>query len=119
MLRADLLRRFAHGAQLVGQRVSPEVGQQQGAEEESNGAVAGAPWRLHLCVTDGLNVKFQDHDREDDHPKRKDEGRPWFYFALVLRQSEKQTTRRSQILFEWHKDILRLEFGASKESAYI
>lgn len=76
MLRAGLLWWFAHGAQLVGQWVSPEVGQQQCAEEQSHGAVAGTPWRLHLCITDGLNVKFQDHDREDDHSKRQDEGRP-------------------------------------------
>lgn len=76
MLRAELLWWFAYGAQLVSQRVSPEVGHQQSAEEKSDGAMAGAPWRLHLCVTDGLNVKFQDHDGEDDHPKRKDEGRP-------------------------------------------
>ncbi len=76
MLRADLLGRFAHGAQLVGQRVGPEVGQQQGAEKEGDGAVTGAPRRLHFCVADGLDVKLQDHYREDDHPERQDEGRP-------------------------------------------
>lgn len=58
MLCADLLGRFAHGAQLVGQWVSPEVGQQQTAEEEGDGAVAGAPRRLHLCVADGLDVEL-------------------------------------------------------------
>lgn len=76
MLCADLLGRFAYGAQLVGQRVSPEVGQQQTAEEEGDGAVAGAPRRLHLCVADGLYVELHDHYGEDDHPKRHDEGRP-------------------------------------------
>lgn len=76
MLRADLLRWFAHGAQLVRQWVSPEVGQQQGAEEEGDGAIAGTPRRLHLCIADGLNVKLQDHHGDDDHPKRQDEGRP-------------------------------------------
>lgn len=76
MLCAELLGWFAHGAQLIRQWVSPEVGQQQGAEEERYGAVAGAPRCLHLCAADCLDVKLQDHYREDDHPKRKDEGRP-------------------------------------------
>lgn len=93
MLRADLLGWFAHGAQLVGQWVSPEVSQQQGAEEEGDGAVAGAPWRLHLRAADGLDVKLQDHYGEDDHAERQDEGRPRFYFTLGLRQSEKTVSK--------------------------
>lgn len=82
MLGADLLGGFAHGAQLVGERVGPEVGQQQGAEEEGDGSVAGAPRRLHLGVADGLHVKLQDHHGEDDHPERQDEGRPRLHFTL-------------------------------------
>lgn len=74
MLRADLLGRFAHGAQLIGQWVSPEVGQQQGAEEEGGGTVTGAPRHLHLCVANGLDVKLQDHYGDYDHPKRQDKG---------------------------------------------
>lgn len=93
MLRADLLGWFAHGAQLVGQWVSPEVSQQQGAEEEGDGAVAGAPRRLHLRAADGLDVKLQDHYGEDDHAERQDEGRPRFYFTLGLRQSEKTVSK--------------------------
>lgn len=89
MLRADLLGGFAHGAQLVGQRVSPEVGQQQGTEEEGDGAVAGAPRCLHLCAANGLDVELQDHYGEDDHPKRQDEGRPRFYFTLVRRSNKR------------------------------
>ncbi len=89
MLRADLLGRFAHRAQLVCQRVSPEVGQQQGAQKEWGGAEACAPRRLHLCVADGLDIKLQYHYGEDDHPKRQDEGRPRFYFTLELRQRAK------------------------------
>lgn len=61
MLRADLLGRFAHGAQLVGQWMSPEVGQQQGTEEQGDGAIAGTPRRLHLRAADGVDVKLQDH----------------------------------------------------------
>lgn len=83
MLRAGLLaRRFAHRAQLVCERVAPEVGQQEGAEEEGQGAVAGAPWRLHLGAADGLHVELQDGDGEDDHPEGQDEGRPRLHFTL-------------------------------------
>lgn len=87
MLRADLLGRFAHRAQLVGERMSPEVGQQQGAEKEGQGAVTGTPWCLHLGTADGLHIELQDHHGEDDHPKWQDEGRPRLYFAL--RRSKK------------------------------
>lgn len=83
VLRAGLLAwRFAHRAQLVGERVGPEVGQQQGTEEEGESAVAGAPRRLHLGAADGLHVELKDGHREDDHPKGQDEGRPRLHFAL-------------------------------------
>ena len=105
MLRADLLGWFAHGAQLVGQWMSPKVGQQQGTEEEGDGAVAGTPWRLHLRAADGVDVKLQDHYGEDDHPERQDEGRPWFYFTLVFRQGEKTVSKEGKhiILVTWHR----------------
>lgn len=83
VLRAGLLaRRFAHRAQLVGERVRPEVGQQESAEEEGQGAVAGAPRRLHLGAAHGLHIELQDGHGEDDHPERQDEGRPRLHFAL-------------------------------------
>lgn len=81
VLRAALLRR-AHGPELVGERVGPEVGQQQRAQEEGAGAVAGAPRRLHLGAADGLHVKLQDGHGEDDHPKRQEESRPRLDFTL-------------------------------------
>lgn len=85
MLCAAVVRWFAHGAQLVSQRVSPEVCQQQCAEEEGQGAITGAPRRLHLGAADGLDVKLQDRDGEDDHPERQDERGPRLHFALGLR----------------------------------
>lgn len=82
MFCADLLRRFAHGAKLVRQRVGPEVGQKQGTAEKGKCAISGTPGRLHFGTADGLNIELQDHHREDDHPERQDEGRPRFYFTL-------------------------------------
>lgn len=82
VLGAGLLGRLAHGPQLVGQRVRPEVGQQQAAEEEEDRAVAGAAGRLHLGHADGLHVEVQDHHREDDHGKGQDEGWPRIHLAL-------------------------------------
>lgn len=76
MFRADLLRRFAHGAKLVSQRVGPEVSQKQSTAEEGKCAISGTPGRLHFGTADGLNIELQDHHREDDHPKRQDKGRP-------------------------------------------
>lgn len=91
MLCAVLLGWLAHGSQLVGEWVSPEVSQQQRAEEEGDGAVTGAPRHFHLCAADGLDVKLQDYDGEDDHGKRQDEGRPRFDFALGWRPGEKKS----------------------------
>lgn len=83
VLGAGLLaRRFAHRAQLVRERVGPEVGQQEGAEEEGQSAVAGTPRRLHLGAADGLHVELQDGHGEDDHREGQDEGRPRLHFAL-------------------------------------
>lgn len=82
VFRADMLRRFAHGAQLVRQRVGPEVGQKQSAAEEGQRAVPGTAGHLHFGTADGLNIELQDHHREDNHPKRQDEGRPGFHFTL-------------------------------------
>lgn len=93
MLCADHLRWFAHGSQLVSQRMSPEVGQQQGAQKESKATVASTARRLHLGVTHGLHIKLQDHHRKDDHGERQDEGGPGFYFTLVRRQKEKSQVR--------------------------
>lgn len=45
------------GSQLPRQRVRPEVGQQQAAEEEEDGAVTGATGGLHLDDAHGLHVK--------------------------------------------------------------
>lgn len=76
MLSAGLLHGLAHGPQLVSQGVRPEVGQQQAAEEEEDGAVAGTAGRLHLGHADGLHVEIQDHHGKDDHGEGQDEAGP-------------------------------------------
>lgn len=89
MLSADELGGYAHGADLISEGVGPEVGQQQAAGEESEGAVASAPGSLHLCAADCVHVKLQDHDGEDDHAERKDQRRPRLHFTLVREKRKK------------------------------
>lgn len=88
MFRADLLRWFAHGAKLVSQWVSPEVGEKQSTEKEGKGTVSSTPGSLHLGTADGLDIELQDHHAEDDHPKRQDDRWPWLYFTLGNRCKE-------------------------------
>lgn len=76
MLSAGLLATCPHGPQLVGQRVGPEVGQKEAAEEQEVGAVAGAAWSLKLCHADRLHIEIQYHHREDYHAKGQDQARP-------------------------------------------
>lgn len=85
----DALLRLAHGPELVGERVGPEVGQQQRTQEEGGCAVAGAPRRLHLSAADGLHVKLQEGHGEDDHPQRQEERRPRLDFTLKGRHPER------------------------------
>lgn len=73
MFRANILRWFAHGAKLVSQWVSPEVGEKQSTEKEGKGTVSSTPGSLHLSTANGLDIELQDHHAEDDHPKRQDD----------------------------------------------
>lgn len=77
--------------------MSPEVSQHQRAEEEGRGAVAGAARRLHLGAAYGFHVKLQDHDGEDDHPQRDDEGGPGVDFALQEKKSDGKTQNQTII----------------------
>lgn len=88
MFCADLLRWFAHGAKLVSQWVSPEVGEKQSTDKEGKGTVSSTPGSLHLSTADGLHIELQDHHAEDDHPKRQDDRWPWLYFTLGNRYKE-------------------------------
>lgn len=107
MFCADLLRWFAHGAQLIRQWVCPEISQQHRAQKQGEGAVAGAPGRLHLGDADGFHVELQDHDGENDHPKREDEGGPGVNFALWKKKYVETLNGNSQEQRNDHKHHLR------------
>ena len=72
----------SHGAELVGEGVGPEVGQQHAADQEEEGAVAGAAGRLHLGYAGRLHVELQDHDGKHDQAERKQKRRPRLHFTL-------------------------------------
>ena len=82
VLGAVTLGGAADGAELVGQRVGPEVGQQESTEEQEERAVTGAPGRLHLGDADGLHVEVQNHHGEHDHAERHDQRWPGLHLAL-------------------------------------